>query len=85
MMKGEYLPVYPDNCMIYGKDRRCKRCAAGYYKTSVDNTHADGYGVGVDQCVAKSATHGGCVDTVSGSKALSLKPISFKVINGATT
>jgi hypothetical protein len=85
-MKGEYYPVYPDNCMIYGKDRICKRCAAGFYKTTVDNDNGItnlGYGLGVDQCVAKNATHGGCVDNVAGSAALSLNPISFKVITSA--
>jgi hypothetical protein len=56
---SEYVPIYPDNCMIYGPNRRCARCAAGYHKHTIDVITA-GYGNSIDKCVLANATDKGC-------------------------
>jgi hypothetical protein len=60
-MGGEYTPVYPPNCMIYGIGRSCVRCALGYFKLKV------GSSTEVDKCIAKDTTTGFCPSTNAGA------------------
>lgn len=77
LMRGEYTPAYPANCMIYGIDRTCFRCSLGYFKLNVN--YGSGYGTGVDTCVAKDTTYGACDQSKTGS--LSLTPFLVKFAN----
>lgn len=76
LIGSEYLPAYPSNCQIYGVDRTCYRCSPGFYKTNAN--FGSGYGTGVDQCIAKDTTTGGCSSSYTGS--FSLLPFSIKAV-----
>ena len=76
-MGGEFTPLYPTNCMIYGVGRSCFRCSVGYFKTSI--TPSGGIGTNIDKCVAKDTNYGFCASSPSGSE--SLVPINLKVTN----